>query len=172
LLTITACGRGPDLGSHAGGFMVERKHDAVGDEHLEGLHLPFERLPVPDRHTISAQALEYCHRGDRQPTEVGKVGLRSIADVGIPSAQLRQCVRIEQGRLTVHGSAFPLPELSGEQITFRRRNIGETGYCQRENPVRPRSDIDILSVVTAQQGNHLSLETPATSLCIRGDPLA
>jgi len=71
----------------------------------------------------------------------------------------------------VHRLAFPLPELSGEQVTFRLWNVGETGDCQRENPVRPRSDIDILSVVTAQQGDHLSLETPATSLCIRRDPL-
>ncbi len=86
---MTARSRRPDIGSHAGGFLVERKHNTVGDEGFESLHLPFQRLPVPDCDTISAQTLEHCHRGDRQPPEVSHVRQRSFADVRIPSAQLR-----------------------------------------------------------------------------------
>jgi len=169
---MTACDRRPDVGRHVGGFLVERKHDAVGDERLESLHLPFERFAVADRHTISAQALKHCHRGNGQSPEVGEVLQRSFADARISSAQLRQRVGIEDSGLTLHGSAFPLPELSGEQVTLRRRNISETGDCQCKDPGRSRSDVDILAVVPAQQGDHLSLETPATSLRIRGDSLA
>lgn len=70
------------------------------------------------------------------------------------------------------GSDLRFPELSGEKVTFRNRNVGETGNCQRKNPGRPRSDIDVLSVVPAEQGNHPSLETPAASLRIRCNSLA
>ena len=69
-------------------------------------------------------------------------------------------------------SALPLTELSGDEVALRSWNIGETGSCQREDPGWPRSDIDILAVVAAQQCDHLSLETPAASLCIRGDFLS
>ena len=55
---------------------------------------------------------------------------------------------------------------------MRSWNISETGNRQCKDAGGPRSHIDILTVVPAQQGDHLSLETPATSLRIRGDSLA
>ena len=98
---------------NACGFLVEREHDAVGDEGLEGLHLPFERFPVSDRDTISAQALEHCYSGDRQPPEISEVRQRLFADVRIPPAQLGQRVGIEHGRLTAHRLSVPAPRACG-----------------------------------------------------------
>ena len=113
MLTMTARGRGPEIGRYAGGFLVERKNNTVGDERLEGLHLPFERLPVSDRGTISAQALEHRNRGDRQPPEVSQVLQRSFVDVRISSAQLGQRVGIEHGRHAVHRLSVPAPRAFG-----------------------------------------------------------
>lgn len=170
---MTTRGRRPDVGSYTCGFLVERKDNTVGDERLEIPHLAFQRLPVSDRKAISAQALEHGNRGDRQPPEISQIGQRTFTNVTIPSAQLRQSVGIKYGRLVAHpGSAFPFHELSGKQVTFRRRDVSETGNCQGENPGGRRSDINVLSVMPAQQGDDLSLKTPATPLSVRCNSLA
>ena len=67
---MTSRGRRPNICSDARGVFVKRKHDAVCDQRFECEHLTFERLPVPDCQTISAQALEHRDCGDRQPSEV------------------------------------------------------------------------------------------------------
>ena len=170
---MTTGGRGPDVGSYPCGFLVERKDNTVRDERLEIPHLAFQRLSVSDRKAISAQALEHGNRGDRQPPEVSQVGQRAFTNVTIPSAQLRQSVGIKYGRLVAHpGSAFPFHKLSGKQIAFRRRNVSETGDGQRKNARRRRSDINVLSVMSAEQGDDLSLETPAAPLRVRCNSLA
>lgn len=110
---MTACSRGPDLGSHSGSLFVERKHNTVCDECLESLHLPMQRLPVSNRDTISAQAFEHRDRSDRQPAEFSQVGQRLFADARLPSAELRQRVGVEDRRLTIHRLSVPAPRAFG-----------------------------------------------------------
>jgi hypothetical protein len=54
---------------------------------------------------------------------------------------------------------------------LRRWYVGETGDCERKDARGRRSDIDVLAVVPAQQRDHLTLETPATSFRISSDSL-
>jgi hypothetical protein len=49
-----------------------------------------------------------------------------------------------------------IPEFFGETIAFRSWDIRKTGDRHRKNCRRGRRDIDILAVVTAQQGQHVS----------------
>jgi len=107
--------RGPNLSSHVCSFLIERKHNAIRGKGLERLHLPFERLPIPDGDTIPTHAFEDGYRSDRQSPEIGQVGQRSFGNVRISSAQLRQRVGIEHGRL-VHESEFSLSKLAGEKV--------------------------------------------------------
>jgi hypothetical protein len=57
-------------------------------------------------------------------------------------------------------------ELAGKQWEIRGWDASKAGGRQRDDVSGTRSNVDIFPVMPAKKGDHLSLETPPTPVCI------
>jgi hypothetical protein len=130
-----------------------------------------KRLPGEKRLSIPAEPLEHRDGTYGQTPERRQVRLRTSVNRRVPAAEFRQRVGVQQDWLRVRHWRLSLPRL---EFPFNQSHLGHRDARQatrrhREDLRRARSDVDVLSIVTSQQRNHLAFEAAPAPLCVYRD---
>ena len=64
-----------------------------------------------------------------------------------------------------------LRELAHDETSVSHWNVGEARVSQRDYFGWARRDVDVLTIVPTEYGQHLTLETPTTPVGVGGNPV-